>query len=109
VVRPAGRAYHLPVGPPCSQQELADAFARAAGRDRARLSALPAPVHRLLALGHPLLRELLGTRHQFAAPFVVDDSRFRREVGPFTTTPLDEAAAATVAWFRGRTPAGSPS
>jgi nucleoside-diphosphate-sugar epimerase len=99
---PAGRVYHLPVGPPCSQQELADAFARAAGLDRARVSALPAALHRLLALGHPMLRELLGTRYQFTAPFVVDDRRFRREVGPFTTTPLDEAAAATVAWFRER-------
>ncbi len=99
---PAGRAYHLPVGPPCSQQELADAFARAAGHDRARVSALPGPLHRVLALGHPMLRELLDTRYQFTEPFVVDDRRFRNEVGPFTTTPLDEAAAATVAWFRAR-------
>lgn len=97
-----GRPYHLPVAPPCSQQELADAFARAAGRDRARLSALPGPLHRVLALGHPMLRELLGTRYQFTAPFVVDDTRFRREVGAFTPTPLQEAAGATVAWFRGR-------
>lgn len=99
---PAGRVHHLPVGPPCSQQELADAFARAAGHERARVSALPGPLHRVLALGHPMLRELLGTRYQFTAPFVVDDGRFRREVGPFVPTPLDEAAAATVAWFRGR-------
>lgn len=99
---PAGRVFHLPVAPPCSQQELADAFARAAGRGRARVSALPGPLHRVLAPVHPMLRELLGTRHQFAAPFVVDDGRFRREVGPFATTPLDEAAAATVAWFGGR-------
>jgi hypothetical protein len=97
-----GRPYHLPVAPPCSQQELADAFARAAGRDRARLSALPGPLHRVLALGHPMLRELLGTRYQFTAPFVVDDTRFRREVGAFTPTPLQEAAGATVAWFRAR-------
>lgn len=99
---PTGRVYHLPVGPPCSQRELADAFARAAGHDRARLSTLPGPVHRALAIGNPMLRELLGTRYQFTDPFVVDDRRFHREVGPFTPTPLDEAAAATVAWFRGR-------
>ncbi len=99
---PAGRVYHLPVGPPATQRELADAFARAAGHDHATLAALPGPLHRVLALGHPMLRELLGTRYQFTAPFVVDDSRFRREVGPFTPTPLAEAATATVAWFRGR-------
>lgn len=101
---PTGRVYHLPVGPPRTQQELADAFARAAGHDRAKLSALPGPLHRVLALANPMLRELLGTRYQFTAPFVVHDGRFRAEVGPFETTPLDEAAATTVAWFRGRTP-----
>lgn len=100
---PTGRVYHLPVGPPRTQQELADSFARAAGRDRARLSALPGPLHRVLALADPMLRALLGTRYQLAAPFVVHDGRFRAEVGPFEPTPLDEAAAATVAWFRGRT------
>ncbi|MDV8021628.1 NAD-dependent epimerase/dehydratase family protein [Rhodococcus sp. IEGM 1330] len=96
---PVGRAYHLPVGPPHTLRELADAFARAAGNDRARMSALPPWLHRLLALGHPMLRELLSTRYQFDAPFVVDDGRFRREVGSFTLTPLREAAAATVEWF----------
>jgi nucleoside-diphosphate-sugar epimerase len=100
---PAGRVYHLPVGPSHTQQELADAFARAGGRPRARLSALPRPLHRVLALANPVLRELLGTRYQFEAPFVVDDERFRREVGPFRPVPLDEAAAATVAWAVGRT------
>lgn len=97
---PAGRIYHLPVGPPVTQQGLADAFARAAGRPSARVSALPVPLHRGLALVHPMLREMLGTRYQFTAPFVVDDGRFLAEVGPFTPTPLDDAAAATVAWFR---------
>ncbi|MDI9893224.1 NAD-dependent epimerase/dehydratase family protein [Rhodococcus sp. IEGM 1381] len=99
---PVGRAYHLPVGPPHTQRELADAFARAAGNDRARMSALPPWLHRLLALGHPILRELRSTRYQFDAPFVVDDGRFRREVGSFTSTPLPEAAAATVEWFLGQ-------
>jgi nucleoside-diphosphate-sugar epimerase len=99
---PTGRVYHLPVGPPCSQQELADAFARAAGHERARVSAVPGPLHRALALANPMLRELLGARYQFTGPFVVDDRRFRRDIGPFTTTPLDEAAAATATWFRDR-------
>lgn len=83
---PPGRVYHLPAGPPRSQQELADAFARAAGRDRARVSALPGPLHRVLALGHPMLRELLGTRYQFTEPFVVDDRRFQHEV-PAAVSP----------------------
>ena len=34
---PAGRVHHLPVGPPCTQQELADAFARAAKLPRIAL------------------------------------------------------------------------
>lgn len=99
-----GRAYHLPVGVPLTQQELADAFARAAGRDQARLSALPAPLHRVLAVTNPMLRELLETRYQFSAPFIVDDSRFRRDVGPFEPTPLDDAATATVTWYQEQNP-----
>ena len=37
---------------------------------------------------------------EFAAPFVVDSSRFTREIATFEPTPHSEAMAATVAWFR---------
>lgn len=97
-----GRVYHLPVAGPLTARELADHASRAAGHGAATVSVLPAPLHRVLALGHPMLRELWGIRYQVTAPFVVDDRRFRAEFPTFTPTSHAEAVAATVAWFRGR-------
>jgi nucleoside-diphosphate-sugar epimerase len=95
----SGQVWHLPAAPPMTQRELATAVAHAAGREP-RISALPGPLHRLLALGHPMLRELWGTRYQLTAPFVVDDSRFRTHFPGVEPTPHADAIAATVAWFR---------
>lgn len=64
---------------------------------------LPGPVHRTIALAHPMLRELLGTRYQLTAPFLVDHHRFREQIAAFTPTPHTEAVPATAAWFRDRT------
>jgi nucleoside-diphosphate-sugar epimerase len=95
----SGRVWHLPAAPPLTQRELATAVAHAAGREP-KISVLPGFLHRTLALGHPMLRELWGTRYQFTAPFVVDDSRFRTRFPDLMPTPHTEAIAATVAWFR---------
>ncbi len=95
----SGRIWHLPAAPALTQRELATAVAHAAGREP-RISVLPGPLHRVLAVGHPMLRELYGTRYQFTAPFVVDDSRFRAHFPEVVPTPHGEAIAATVAWFR---------
>lgn len=97
----SGRIFHLPVAPPLTQRELVAAIGLAAGT-QPKISVLTRPLHRVLALGHPMLHELYGTRYQFAAPFVVDDSRFRTQIGGVEPTPHAEALAATVAWFRSR-------
>lgn len=96
----SGRLWHLPVAEPLTSRELADHASRAAGHGPATVSVLPAPLHRVLAVGHPMLREMWAIRHQSTAPFVVDDRRFRRRFPAFATTPHAEAVAATVAWFR---------
>jgi nucleoside-diphosphate-sugar epimerase len=57
---------------------------------------------RLAAPFHRISRETLGILHQWAQPFVVDDSAFRSTFGPFEVTPLDEAVRATVAAHRAR-------
>jgi len=95
----SGRVWHLPAAEPLTQRQLVAAVAAAAGVP-ARISVLPGPLHAALALVHPMLRELRETRYQFAAPFVVDSSRFTREIATFAPTPHEEAVAATVAWFR---------
>ena len=45
------------------------------------------------------MREYLNTLYQFTDPWVVDDSKFRTTFG-VSTTPLDEALDATLAWYR---------
>ena len=48
-----------------------------------------------------LMRELQETRYQFDRPFVADSTRTLATFG-LEATPWDEAAAATVAWWRAR-------
>ncbi len=96
----SGQVWHLPVAEPLTARWLADLASHAAGHGAARISVLPGSLHRVLALGQPMLRELWDTRYQLTAPFVVDDRRFRAEIAAFTPTPHADAVAATVDWFR---------
>lgn len=52
-----------------------------------------------MGLVRPALAEYSHTLYQFSERWVVDDSRFR---GAFDdhATPLDDALAATVRWYR---------
>lgn len=49
---------------------------------------------------HKISREALGVLYQWTEPFVVDDSKFQSTFGPFPTTPIEEAVATTVEWYR---------
>jgi nucleoside-diphosphate-sugar epimerase len=57
---------------------------------------------RLAAPFHKISRETLGILYQWTEPFVVDDAKFQKAFGPFTTTPLAEAVGASVEWYRSR-------
>ena len=49
----------------------------------------------------PALREYLHTLYQFTDRWVVDDTRFRTSFGD-QATPLDDALATTLRWYRDR-------
>ncbi|TPW11084.1 MAG: NAD-dependent epimerase/dehydratase, partial [Acidimicrobiaceae bacterium] len=49
-----------------------------------------------------IMRELRETRYQFDRPWVVDSTHTEQTLG-LSATPLAEAAAATVAWWRAQT------
>ncbi len=91
--------WHAPTGPALSQRQIAEAFAAAAGTRKPRVSALPGWALRAMGVFSPLYRELAETLYQFDQPFVMDSgaSMAALELQP---TPLKEAAAATVAWWR---------
>ena len=56
---------------------------------------------RALGLVNPVLRELAETYYQFNEPFVLDTSKFESAFGA-AGTPLADAIAATVSWYRTR-------
>jgi nucleoside-diphosphate-sugar epimerase len=96
-----GKVWHVPSGPPRSQREMVAAFADAAGVASPKVAAIPNWSMRALGLISPVVRELGEVRYQFTAPFVMDSSAFTSTFGP-RATPLDQAAADTVAWWRDR-------
>jgi nucleoside-diphosphate-sugar epimerase len=93
------KVWHAPTGPALTQRQLADAFARAAGRDAPKMGVLPGWALRAAGLFLTDARELAETLYQFERPFVMDSSASEAALG-VSPTPLAEAAAATVEWWR---------
>jgi hypothetical protein len=56
---------------------------------------------RALGLVNPTLRELGETYYQFGEPFVLDVTKYQTTFGT-AGTPLSDAIAATLAWYRTR-------
>ncbi|MEE2035075.1 NAD-dependent epimerase/dehydratase family protein [Rhodococcus chondri] len=95
------RVLHAPTGPALTQREMATAYADAAALPAPKLGTIPAWVLRAGAVVNRDMRELTEMLYQFTAPFVMDSSGTERLLG-LSPTPLPEAAAATVAWWRER-------
>jgi nucleoside-diphosphate-sugar epimerase len=91
--------WHAPTGPALTQRDLAHAFAAAAGQRAPKVRALPGWVLRAAGLLSPGTRELAETAYQFERPFVMDSTLSEATLG-VSPTPLNEAAAATVDWWR---------
>lgn len=96
-----GHAWHLPVAPAPTGAEFLDLVWRAKG-GKGRSAGLSRGTQRLMGLFDPLVRELGETWYQRDRAWVVDDSAFRAAFGEVRATPLDEAVAATLAWFERR-------
>ena len=93
------RVWHAPTGPALTQREIAGAFARAAGARAPRVTGVPGWVVKAMGVFSPDMRDLAETMYQFEHPFVMDSTASQAALG-LTPTPLQEAAAATVAWWR---------
>lgn len=92
-----GRPWHVP-SITVTQAELVQAFARAAGTTT-KVGTVPKAALTALGLFVPLMRELKETWYQFAEPWVIDSALTESTLG-ISATPLDRAAAETVAWWR---------
>jgi nucleoside-diphosphate-sugar epimerase len=93
------KVWHAPTGPAVTQRQLATAFAEAGGAAPPRIAAIPGWALRAMGVFSKDLRELAETLYQFQKPFVMDSAASQDALG-LRPTPLAEAAAATVAWWR---------
>jgi len=90
---------HAPTGPAITQQEMAAAYGYAAGGSSPKVGAVPGWVLRAAGLFSTDMRELAELLYQFEKPFIMDSAESQRLLG-LEPTPLQQAAAATVAWWK---------
>jgi len=95
-----GRPWHVPNAEPLTQRQWVAALASAAGTE-VKVAAVPKTVLRLMGVFVPMMRELRETWYQFALPWVTDSS-LTEQTFTLAATPVADATAATVAWWRDR-------
>lgn len=95
-----GRVWHLPSVSTLTTRQMLRRAGAVAGTP-GEVSRMPRALVALLSLVHPMVREIRAIAYQFDADFVVDSSAFESTFG-MHATPLDEALAATIAWYRAR-------
>lgn len=92
---------HAPTGPALTQRQFVETVARVAGVAVPTTSVLPVWVLRAVGVFSTDTRELAELGYQFTEPFVLDSTHSQHLLG-LAPTPMDEAVAATVAWWRGQ-------
>jgi nucleoside-diphosphate-sugar epimerase len=98
--RAVGEVWHLPGPATVTTRALLDLLASQVGHQVGVRSVSKRAV-RALGLVNPMLRELAQTYYQFGEPFVLDTTKYQATFGA-AGTPLGDAIAATLAWYRTR-------
>lgn len=96
-----GKAWHVPSTPAATVREVVGAMANAAGVPAPTVRGLPNAALAALGLFSSQVRELKEVAYQFNAPFILESSAFTEAFG-LEATPLEEACAATVAWWQAK-------
>jgi nucleoside-diphosphate-sugar epimerase len=99
-----GQAWHLPSPETVTTRKFVEMIFEGIGKP-ARVQAAPKILLRAIGLFNPGIRETIEMFYEFEEPFVVDHSKFERAFG-LHATPLKEAIAETVRWYRSKRPAG---
>ncbi len=95
-----GSPWQVPNAPALTQRETVAGLAAAAGTGSSA-TAVPKIAVTALGLVSPTMRELKETWYQFAEPWITD-STLTEKTFDLHATPFEEAAAATVGWWRTR-------
>jgi nucleoside-diphosphate-sugar epimerase len=99
-----GQAWHLPSPDTVTTREFVGTIFEEVGRPP-RVQAAPKLLLRAIGLFNPGIRETIEMLYEFEEPFVVDHSKFEKAFGEHAT-PLKEAIADTVRWYRGKRQSG---
>jgi nucleoside-diphosphate-sugar epimerase len=95
-----GSVWHLPIAETWTTREVIEKVFSLNGTKRRSFAAGRTSL-RLYGLIRPEMREYLHTLYQFTDDWVVSDAKFRATFGD-RSTPLVDALAATVDWYRDR-------
>ncbi|GIH92167.1 NAD-dependent epimerase/dehydratase family protein [Planobispora siamensis] len=95
-----GRAWHVPTGPAMTYRAVAERLCELAGVPDPGVRTMPHWLLRTAGTFSPMLGELEELRYQFVRPFVLDSTDSQAAFG-MEPTPMDEALAETIAWWRG--------
>ena len=96
--RALGEVWHVPNAPAQTTTEIIGMIGDELGQN-IKISAAPELVLRMMGLFNPTVRELSEMLYEFKNDFVTDGEKFT-EVFGMQATPLDQAVAETVAWWR---------
>jgi nucleoside-diphosphate-sugar epimerase len=96
--RAVNQVWHLPGPGTVTTRAVLDLVAGEVGHPVA-VRSVPKLVVRGLGLFNPLMRELAEMAYEFEESFVLDTTKFESTFGA-DGTPLADAVAATVAWYR---------
>ncbi len=98
--RAAGEVWHLPGPQTVTTRALLDLVAGEVGHP-VGIRSVPKLAVRALGLVNPMMRGLAEMAYEFDEPFILDTSKYQSAFGA-AGTPLADAIAATVAWYRTR-------
>jgi len=101
-----GEVFHVPNVPAHTTRQIIRSISLELGLP-IKISIAPRFLLRLMGLYTPTIGELDEMLYEFNKPFVVDSTKAQALLG-IEPTPLAEAIAATVAWFRDQETARRP-
>jgi nucleoside-diphosphate-sugar epimerase len=96
--RAIGQVWHLPGPETVTTRALMDMVARTVGHP-VGIRNVPRSVLSVLGLVKPLIKGLAEMSYEFEEPFVLDTTKYQSTFGG-DVTPLTDAIADTVAWYR---------
>lgn len=93
-----GEVFHVPNATAQTTRQIIGAISAELGSP-IKISVAPRLVLRLIGVVNPTIRELDEMLYEFTQPFIVDSTKTEMRLG-IPPTPIGEALASTVAWFR---------